>query len=510
VIAEIMAAASAAFLVGEFIYHRWTNPYDHQPPSNRQIQIPRSEDGATIPHFYGRVRIRSPLLVWAKILSLVEPDSARAYMLFVLGIPMASGNGTTRVHNMWKGDVRLDKVFSPYGGNVDSSGNWTQTGEGGPEDPITALADLGYIETLNGNPDQILANAPETSTNAVTYAGRAMRTAMPSYKISAYRGYASVFLHGFSLDANPGGWPIARSSEPAYSFEASSYVSGGSYPAIGVYAQSGFDCNPVNVIWDILTASFGKLGLPTSLIDKSSFQVCGQTLYGETHGFSRVFEQMATAEDMLLELLTQIDGVLRENTTTGKLELKLIRPDYTAANLFEINRKNCDELQNLAMGGLTGIVNKVRLIYTNRADNYREGSVTAQNQANAVGQDGIVREVTLRMLGITEPALAASIAARELAARSRPIIKCSALVSRDILRHGVGDAIKLTWSNPDISGLVFRIAAMDRGTLTDRKIRVDLISDFYYSWRQQTAVAVDWHHHLGDLTDADIVDVVGP
>jgi hypothetical protein len=41
------------------------------------------------------------------------------------------------------------------------------------------------------------------------------------------------------------------------------------------------------------------------------------------------------------------------------------------------------------------------------------------------------------------------------------------------------------WTDPDIANIVFRVAAVDRGTIDDGKIALDLLQDYFYVTRSQ-------------------------
>lgn len=520
--------ATGIFMLGDFVYHRISERHaDHLPPPDREIDYPRIEDGTIIPLIFGRVRVRNPILAWAgsefpifAAAGGVWANEVDRFFFaqsqhFVCGIPMADGNATSGFHAMWVGEAKLG--ISPFSNCAPES----LTGAGGFE-PDTRRLVLSYdyepdrtylttqiktrqdigeqqifgdVEFLNGNPTQTVVDDSAVPT---TYLGKFMTvttTAFPGTPerdlsgtlnfngVPAYRGYLSVFLfkrddsllHHWSLGGD--------NSTGSYSFEVSSYPDSGGYPAVGIYAVIGQDANPANIIWDVLVAKFGKLGLSSSLLDLTSFQAAAHTLYIEGHGYSRCFDEATAAQDIINDILQQIDGLLYQDLATGKVCLKLVRPDYDPATVMEITTENCKTLEDLAAGGWTGRPNKIRILYTDRANGYREGSATASNLANAVGQDGIVREQVLRFAGCCTASLAASLAARELAARSRPLIKCRAIVGAEFLRVTPGDVVKVTWRHPGISGLFFRVVAVDRGMLLDSTIALSLVQDFNYVWR---------------------------
>ncbi len=266
---------------------------------------------------------------------------------------------------------------------------------------------------------------------------------------------------------------------PSYSFECSSY------PAVGLYgSQVGDEANPADVIYDLLTGTFGKLGLSTDLVDSVSFEAAARTLLDEAHGYSRAFDELRSASEYIADILKQIDAVLYEDPIDSKIKLKLIRADYVPADCLEINPENCQKIETPAAGGWTGRANKIRVTFPKRGSQYTDGSATAQNQANAVGQDGIVEEVVLDFRGVCTQALADTIAGRELAALSRPMFKCSAIVDRSFLRINPGDVVALTWPDWHISGMLMRVAGVTRGSLQSGAIKLDLIQDFFYTARR--------------------------
>jgi hypothetical protein len=462
----IAAIAGALYQLGDFVYHRWF----YEPPKGKiepqEVGIPLAEEGARIPLIYGKCRVRTPILAWNGTPAIDTGDVVNGWasgvkfyrmdMFFVVGIGMDDGAGTSATHGMWIGD---NKAFP-----------WTEDKE------VEVIAELSA--SSSGEQGQIGGRAIYyDGNNAQDPAAGQLGTLIGGTEIPAFRKYISIALYNSGGQWIIGGGP----SVPAYSFEASSYQDTNGYPAVGTYARIGDDSNPVNVLWDVLKCSFGKLGISTSYIDSTSFSDAATTLYNESHGYSRSVEGTKTAKDFIQEILRQIDGVLYFDDSAGTLKLKLIRADYNTATIPHITRDNAVDLVNFSIGGWS-VVNRVRLGYTDRDNDYQDNSVTVQNPANSYGQN-VSDEDYVQMPGVHVTSLANRIAARELAWKSRPQIKCRAIVDRSFIRVNPGDAVKVTWSTPDISGLVFRVAAVDRGTLTDGRIALDLLSDVNYVWR---------------------------
>lgn len=489
----IEAGVALAFMGAEWAYHRWWESKPLQKIAPQAISIPRADEGSPVPLIYGRCRVRAPIIVWCG-----EPDRVlmsgiygyRMNMFFVVGIAMAEGQGESRMYNMWAGD----KKFGGGPWNVSASESQsiaiiTEIAPSGTDstDAVTIGSNLVYYD---GNPIQDL------STSQLS--GLQMAAGVSASQIPSYLGYVTALLFTSSQK-----WVIGTSPQvAAYSFEVSSAYQLGDYPAPGVYSQIGYDCNPANVIWDLLVGSLGKLAVPSAYLDKPSFQAAAFKLYAEDHGYSRSFEQSQPAEQIIQDILKQIDGAIDEDPTTGKLVLTLVRP-VDPATLPHITRDNCDKLTGFTMGGWTGLPSSLRFIYESRAKDYNDNTIVIHNQGNAVQQQEF-EEAAIEMRGCKEDGLATRLADRESQALFRPIIKCRAVVGREFLRVLRGQAVKVTWSGPDLSGVVFRVADVNRGTIEDGKIILDLISDFYYSARGQVQIPVieQLSDYKSQITDA--------
>lgn len=501
------------------IYHRYIEHKPKEPTDHRhsQVQFPTTDAGAPVPLVFGRCRVRQPLLVWyGPIYSdtgsgpSTYPDHTKygVDMLFSAGVGM--GAGTTRgnslsgnkLHNVWWGDRKLDApaelpaliasnmrygqmvTFLDENGVIKLRGAYYWHG-GWTDQSLTGVASkigdawgswIGDSTLVPGLAKEMLVSftrLPEDSSDP--YFNQTLPSTIGSF------GAQPNPDNGFCVGQQPTVQPV--------SFEVSSYgdiVSGVSQHifSMSVPGQDfGGDADPVECIYDLLTGTFGKLGLPTSLIDMTSFAACSATLKEEGNGYSRCADSSRDAVEWIEEILEQIDGVIRFNRRTRKIELKLIRPDFSVGSLPLISRQNGHKLTGGAMSGWPNIVTGVRVVYSNRDRDYEDDSESAVNPAEAEQQ---VNEEVVRYPGCTRPNLASQLAQRELAWRSKPLMKMTAHVDRSFLRVSVGDPVLVSWSDPDISNIVFRVAAVNHGTLADGEIILSLVQDVNYVWRKQT------------------------
>lgn len=469
---------SAGILVAQYIYHRLNEDTGRITPK-AQIDFPVTKEGTAYPMLFGRTLVRTPLNRWAGNRIARETEFGTVYSVdftLVIGIPFSTGN--CRLRNLYAGDEPFATTFLPSSQSSKDGfdiGTWlvpptTDTGVAQQAPFVRSLIGQGtdgyfgfYWEFGGGDRYQDLTGS--------TLEDNMVRNGTRSDEVPWYRGYA--VLHGY--------WPhtgfeqmTARTNPPTVSIEIATYPA---HEAL-VQPKVGEDCNPADVILDLLRGRPGKMPASLDWIDYDSFRAVAQTLHSEGHGYSGAL--VGTCEELIADVLKQVDGVLRENPATGKVELKLVRPDYNVSALRRITPDNCQALESFALGSWTGIPNKIRVTFTNRSDGYREGSATAQDMANAVGQDGIVREEVINFPGCHTQALADELAGRELAARSRPVMKCRALVDRSFRSLSVGDVVSLTWPEYNIANIVMRIGDVSRGGPDSNTIALDLIQEYFY------------------------------
>lgn len=518
-------AVSASPIWFQFVYHRWINP-PPKPPRAKEVEIPQVDEGSAVPLIFGRVRVRQPVLamIRADVSTGGSGDTAGGQddvdyygiqALYILGIGFE--NGRNRIFRMWAGESEilnrfnnwfLSQLTGEHNGtqyalnNAGSTTPWAPTDVSRYEidDHASGVTVGGFIEFFNGATNQTLVEdlVPATYTSyfgfVATDAGQPpWSTGWPTgdgdvvaENLPGFRGYLAVGLAG--PESANGFWRIGRTATvQSYSFECASYANDAERIAPRVPSNSlltFYEENPVQVLWSIITDQVGKLGLDPSILDLSSFQSAGNVLLAEYNGYSRCVEGgVREASEIIIEILRQIDAAMYQDPSTGKIKIRLIRQDYNPNSVPVITPDNCESLEDYAVGGWTGIPNKVRVVYQDRFRDYAESSETAQNIAAALAQDGRAEELVLSHPGVCSPINATTIAGRELAASSRPIAKCRAIVSRSFYSTVPGDVVALDWPEYNISGKIFRVANVDRGTLHQGKIALDLIEEYFYVQR---------------------------
>jgi hypothetical protein len=476
--------AVGAFMLGEFIYHRWVEG-DPPPPKPGKLTLPQTDEGSPIPLIYGRCRVRAPVLAWAGNWFPERTGIVFHYflnMLWVVGAPFFGGLATLQgiyVNNF----VLVLVTRAPFPGTpplvagrftyVTSNGStlFGGPGAGGGID--------GQVEYFDGRPGQQISDEHNdrkhiTEVEAVL-TGDIPENPSPDYttssidasQIPGFRNLALCFLWQWELGEAPNMVP--------YSFEVTSLSTG---TAADLGQSLSNDADPAAVIFDVLTSPWGRLGLPISKVDQFSFQAASRTLFAENHGYSRAIEQVEDAPQIIGDVLRQVDGVMYEEPTTGRLELHLVRNDYNVAGLDDINPDNA-RLVNYSVQGQTETFNQVRVTFTDRANAYANGTVIGQNGANVTDQGGRLRSIDLGFPGCCDRNLAQKLASRELAAVSRPLAKATVECNRSFHRARPGQVFTFTWPELEIDHMVMRVGRVDLGQLHQGQIVLDLIRDIF-------------------------------
>src|ERR1044071_992098 len=452
-----------AILLGAYVYHRWIE--DHpKPPPFQGLSVPRSDEGAPMPIIYGKYRVRSPVLIWSGNSTITASDPHyEVDIAFIVGIPFYGTTTLTRgssfLRNVWAGDIRLDPVADPSPPNRPAWGV-----------PLNSkLGGVGRGGGIYGSGEYLPGFDNRVEFGGHTYTRMILSGVDPSL-IPSYHNLAVCTMYSWSIGESP--------TITGYSFEIEA-MSQGTPSDFGALPDAS-GAEPASVIYDLLTSPWGKLGLPESKVDKASFQAAATTLIAENHSYSIALERSDDATNVINDILKQIDGTLYEEPTTGKFVLRLIRNDYNVNALDVITPDNAkpDSGSWLSVSGWDETANQVRVTFTDRDRDYVDGVATAQNGANFTSQ-GKLRSTDLRFAGCCTRALAQTLAARELAVVSRPMVKASVVANRSFYTKRPGDVVKLTWPQLGIDSMVMRIARVDLGQLHKGEIHLDLVRDVF-------------------------------
>lgn len=476
----------------------------------KTFRTPEVGVGTSLPYVYGNVLVENPVWIWFKnerrqAISATYPNGFRyADMMLSLGIPMSDAGDTWRtnspprltaivVNGVRKVLVDVDTLTEgiTHGRrafvDIDLSNGGGGWGAGG--------AFIAMIEFFDGRSDQVIVDD-------ANYIGRAFTLADPSIGLpllpSAIAGFAAkkpayrnqmIVAISMSPDVM---LPNPPYPSPIYEH---GYMGEGTdlfsvqfeLEALGtdpiLVDGEVYEANPAWALYDILCGRVYKLGLSTSLVDRASFEDASDTLIAEGFGMSSVMASGQVAADLELGICDMINGVIVEDHATGKLKLKLIRDDYDPLNIPVIDKDvlvpSNDQDTGIEIDFYTwdGVVNELSVEFTDRLPDWRTNRATAQRGA-VFANNGRLNSKTVKYPWVTSAALAAQLAARELALCSRPLMTAKARVNRMLHAVEIGDAVRM-----EVDGIAtnkaFRVLDADHGQLADGVITLTLIEDVF-------------------------------
>jgi len=488
------AIVQVGILAAIWGYHRWIE--DHPgPKASTGVLKPVVEPGAVLPLLYGTCRVRIPVLAWSGNFNAIPLDEIgigeavgfqyQVDMFFIIGIPFTGGVVDSLM--IYAGDFAL-YPNEPWEAPLDGEGfptddhrfesphAWHMAITGSPVGQLLrnvyggygAGGGLGYrVELWDGGADQVVADGAGYSFTEEVMVEAGVDAAL----IPGYRRQACILLYKWSLGET--------SRMENYSFCVRSVTSEGMPAWFGQSMM--YDADPAAVIYDLLTSTCGKIGLSPDRVDRPSFEAASLVLYDESHGYSAAIEQVDDASSVIGDILKQIDGLIYEEPTTGKIVLRLIRDDYDVAALLDINPDNMDppDATWYTVQGWSESYNQVRIKYTHREFNYADGVAVGQNMANVIGQGGRLRSIDISYPGVHVAELAGRLAGRELSVVSRPSVQATVTVNREFYACRPGDVVTLTWPESQIDHMVMRIVHVDLGELHAGKIGLSLIRDVF-------------------------------
>jgi len=251
----------------------------------------------------------------------------------------------------------------------------------------------------------------------------------------------------------------------------------------------GNDANPACLLWELLTDRIWGCGLPESSLDVAAFRAAGDALHAEGFGMSWLLSSSRPAREVAAEILRHVDGAMFTDPVTALLTVKLARNDYAFADLPVFDESVASDVE-LSRPLWSETRNQVRVTY--QGPNGTERVATESNLANFQLR-GVLSPVDIVYQGVTAPALAQRLAARDLKTASYPFARVSFSVNRKGWPLRPCGVVRLTSARLGFQDLVVRITRISQGYLTDGRIRVDAVEDqFAVNWTGMDEPGEGW------------------
>lgn len=470
------------------------------------FQLPTAEEGRAIPVVFGTCKIKGSNVVWYGDLEvrpmtkdiktgLFSSETITTGYQYFLGIQAALCHGVVDqiIQIQFDDKVPLQSVSSITNGTrVNIEDDYFL---GGPDQSggIGGLVDI-YFGNSAQAPDAYLEQAVAGPAQYVnTGTGWHLVTPTPVL-LPAYRGICyAVFRHfwfGNSSYIKPFSVVLKSVPNPLA-------LSSGRHDING-------DANPANMIYAILTDTTWGLCIPSGQIDTAAFVAVGNTLAAEGMGLSILMDSQNPAGDYINEISRHIDGVVYSDPSTGLVTISLARGDYDFSLLPVLNTSNIKTLQ-LNRSSWAETINTIKVTYTDRAQNYTERVVQAQDLANVQGRGGELSSQTMAFAGFSNADAATLAAARNLKTLSYPLARFTISVNRAAWKLFPAGVFRLDWPPLGISGMACRVIRVQYGTLDQGDIQIEATEDIWGT--VNTAYAspggTDWVDPIPDIANLE-------
>lgn len=365
-----------------------------------------------------------------------------------------------------------DFIASLGGGNAPTATQSVAVGE-------TVLTinrpDLFGGEKKEGGVSGLVRFMPGTSSQVLP-AELAEKLKTTPDKAPGYRGIASAWFYGQSAKRSfmwcqnnpylPPAWFTVFRRPRGLSINKAT-VQRGNYPP---------DANPGHMIYECMTNTDWGMGAPATLFNQATFESVGDKLLAEKFGLSMIWNDQATIEDFVKEILDHIQATLYINPRTGLWELKLIRKDYVVSQLRVLNPDNAI-LTNRQRKAWGETINEVVITWTDPT-NEKERTITFQDPANITMQGGIVSDGR-NYYGIRNAELATEVGARDIRSAAYPLFSCEAECDREGWDLLPGDCVVVDWPEDGIEQIVCRVGKVDYGRPGDMTVKASLVEDIF-------------------------------
>lgn len=238
------------------------------------------------------------------------------------------------------------------------------------------------------------------------------------------------------------------------------------------------EANLAEVQYDILTNKEWGLGLNDNEIDVGTLRANAATLKSEGLGVSLVWDQAKSIEEMLKEVDRHADAVTFQNPITGLWTMKLIRDDYTAADLPRVTPSNAT-LNSFARPTADELVNEMKVIYASDQFDGRPVPVQVQDEAAYWNRNNQKVSSEVSYPGFTKKNLALLCCTRDLRALSYPYARAQITLNREMFGLMPASRFVLDWEPEGISNMVMIVLEKDIGTLSDGRITVTAVQDIF-------------------------------
>ena len=248
------------------------------------------------------------------------------------------------------------------------------------------------------------------------------------------------------------------------------------YPAKATIRN--YEINPIHWLRECYTDTEWGLGYPTTIFDNTLMEAAALALYDEGFGMCIKWEGDQSLEDHVKDVLRYINAVIREDHSTGQLEIKLIRDDYVLGALEEFDDTDINAVEDYSRGAIHKVPDVTYVKYWSLYDNL---PVTIPNHDMALVsvQNEMLIPNNVDYTGVVNDNLAGQLAARDQHQISAFPAVMKIKAKRTMAHLMSGDVFKMTWPPLGIVSMVVRVVTPHYGTLANGEVSFDCVEDIF-------------------------------
>lgn len=237
--------------------------------------------------------------------------------------------------------------------------------------------------------------------------------------------------------------------------------------------------NPAHILYEAFTNREWGRGLPRERLGVDSWIYAADKLFAERFGMCIRWTRTDEIGSFIKSILDHIGGVVYDNRINGRIELMLIRGDYTKANLPFFDKDNgLLKITEASSAALGRAINEVRVTYRDPVTD-EDRTVRASNLAALQAARGEINSVTKTYPGLPTAELALRIANRDMKAMSPGIRRFNVMLDRRGFLIYPGAVFRIQDLARNLPDIVVRATAVDYGRLGQGEITVQCAQDVF-------------------------------
>lgn len=237
--------------------------------------------------------------------------------------------------------------------------------------------------------------------------------------------------------------------------------------------------NPAHILYEAFTNREWGRGLPRERLGADSWAYAAEKLFAERFGMCIRWTRTDEIGSFIKSILDHIGGVVYDNRITGRIELTLIRGDYTKPNLPYFDKDHgLLKITEASSAALGRAINEVRVTYRDPVTD-EDRTVRASNLAALQAAQGEINSVTKAYPGLPTGELALRIANRDLKAMSPGIRRFTVVLDRRGYLIYPGSVFRIQDLARNLADIVLRATTVDYGRLGQGEITVQCAQDVF-------------------------------